>query len=122
MSRLSLQQARGLKDLIQETVEAGASAIEKVHQDIACQPFAVLKKINVIAVPVQAIETVHQTITGGVYTSVRTVNRIAGVLATQVLNRLEEHGDTAEGSQAGGPAGDDPQYPAVNAPRRRLSE
>lgn len=95
MCRLSIQQIRGLKDLLQDGVEAGVNAVEETHQAIARQPFAVLEKIGFIAAPVQAIEHVERTLTGGVYGAIRTVNRLAGALATQVLDRLEERGEVS---------------------------
>lgn len=92
MSRLSIQQIRGLKDLIQETIEAGINATEEVQQIIARQPYALLKQVAVIAKPVQAIEHVQEAVTGGVYHTIRSGNRIAGMLATQVLDGLEVTG------------------------------
>jgi hypothetical protein len=96
MSRLSIQQIRGLKDLIQEAIEAGVNATEEVHQTIARQPYALLQHIAVIAVPVQAIEHVQTTVTSGVYHTILSVNRIAGMLTTQVLDGL----DVKEGGNA----------------------
>jgi hypothetical protein len=90
MSRLPIQQLRGLKDLLQETVDAATSAIEETHQAIARQPFALLERVDAIAAPVRAIEHLERTVTGSVYPTIRTVNRLSGILATQVLDCLEE--------------------------------
>jgi hypothetical protein len=90
MSRFSIQHARGLKDLIQETVEAGVNATEQVHQSIAKQPYAVLKRIPLIAPPARLIERLQHTVTSGVYQTIRVVTQASGILATQALDHLEE--------------------------------
>ncbi len=90
MSRLSIQQLRGLKDLIQDAVAAGVNITEETHQAIARQPYALLEKIPIIATPAHVIENVQQTVTSGVYQTIRAVNQVSGAFANQVLDRLEE--------------------------------
>ena len=89
MARLSLPQIRGAKDLIQEAVEAGVTATEQTHLAIARKPYALLAKIDAIAGPVQVVELIQQTITGGVYYALRVANRLTGAIATQVIDRLD---------------------------------
>lgn len=85
MAHLSLKQAVGLKNLIQDAVEAGVDATEDVHLNIMRQPYALLQRIPVIAKPAWAVEQVQQTITQGVYQSIRLVNRAAGTLSSKAL-------------------------------------
>lgn len=89
MAKLPVQQIRGAKDLIQDAVEAGVTATEQVHQAIARKPYALLAKIDAIAGPVQAVEHIQQTITGGVYRAIRTANKLTGAIATHVIDRLD---------------------------------
>jgi len=93
MTELRVQQIRGAKDLIQDAVAAGITATEQVHRDIGRKPYALLAKINVIAGPVQAVERIQQTITGGVYRVIRIGNRLAGAIATQLIDRLDANDD-----------------------------
>ncbi|MEZ5583013.1 MAG: hypothetical protein R3F37_09830 [Candidatus Competibacteraceae bacterium] len=93
MSRFSIQQARGLKDLVQETVEAGTNAAEQVHQSIAKQPYAVLKRIPLIAPSARIIERCQHALTSGIYQSIRVVNQVSGSLATKALDQLEEQSE-----------------------------
>jgi hypothetical protein len=90
MSQLSIQQLRGLKDLIQDAVAGGVNITEETHQAIARQPYALLAKIPIIATPAHVVEHVQQTVTGSVYQTIRAVNQVAGALANQVLDHLEE--------------------------------
>ena len=90
MLRLSLQQIRGVADLIHDVVAGSVDVIEETHQAIARKPFAVLEKIGPIAVPVHMIENIERNITSGVYKSVRLGNQLAAAAATQVLDWLEE--------------------------------
>ena len=89
MAKLSLLQLRGAKDLIQEAVEAGVTATEQLHLAIARKPYALLARVDVIAGPVQAVELIQQTITGGVYRAIRVANRMTGAIATQIIDRLD---------------------------------
>jgi len=95
MSRLSIQQARGLVDLIQDTVAGTVDAIEDTHQAIARQPFALLERVRPIAAPVRLIEQIERGIAGGVYQSIRGVNGLVGDLATRVLDGVEKPGDSS---------------------------
>jgi hypothetical protein len=90
MSRLSLQQIRGVADLIHDAVTHGVDVIEETHQAIARKPFALLKQIDPIAAPVRTLEHIERNIAGGVYQSIRLTNRLAATLSTQVLDWLEE--------------------------------
>ena len=90
MSQLSIQQIRGVVDLIHDTVAGSVDAIEETHQTIARKQFALLKQIDPIAAPVRTIEHIERSIAGGVYQSIRLTNRLAATLSTQVLNWLEE--------------------------------
>lgn len=90
MKKPNIKQLRGAKDLLQEAVEAGVNATEKVHHAIAKKPYAVLGSLPVIAVPVRHIETVQTTITTGVYRAIRAVNKTSGTLATHLIDRLDD--------------------------------
>ncbi|HEX9373835.1 MAG TPA: hypothetical protein VF897_22680 [Roseiflexaceae bacterium] len=90
MDSKTIRQLRGANDLLQDAVESGARAIGEAHQAVARRPYALLEQICVVAAPARAIERAQQTVTAGVYQSIRTINRIAGSLAAQGLDWLEE--------------------------------
>lgn len=89
MERHTLQQLRGAIDLITDVVDATVREIEVAHQAMARRPYAVLKQIEPIAQPARGIEQVQITITTSAYGAIRTVNRVAGGIATGVLDRFE---------------------------------
>ena len=93
MAKLSIPQIHGAKDLIQEAVEAGVAATEQMHIAIVRKPYALLAKIDAIAGPVQAVELIQLTITGGVYRAIRIANRLTGAVATQLIDRLDSTED-----------------------------
>ncbi len=90
MSRLSLQQIRGVADLIHDAVAHGVDTIEETHQAIVRKPFALVKQIDPLAAPVRTVEHIERNIAGGVYQSIRLTNRLAAAVTTQVLDWLEE--------------------------------
>ena len=96
MSPLTITQLRGLQELLQDTVSASVDAIEETHRAIARQPLAVLEWIPGVAAPARLVGHLQATISGGVYHSIRTVNHIAGALATQALDWLEEQAAAAQ--------------------------
>jgi hypothetical protein len=85
-----IDKLKGLKALIQDAVEQGASAVERVHLGTAKRPFTVLKSIAPIEKPVENIEAVHDAIVSGTYASVRAVTRVAGKVLDTALDALDE--------------------------------
>ena len=88
MEETTLRQLRGLKDLIEDAVEAGVTRTERMHVAIARYPYAVLTRLTPIAAPVRGVEFVQTTITGSVYWTIRLATRVTAVTATRVLDHL----------------------------------
>ena len=93
MEKIPVQQIRGVKDLLQDAVDVGVNVTEEVHQSIARKPYELLAKFTPISAQVKVIEQVQFTITAGVYEAIRTVNKLTGALATQVIDRLDADAD-----------------------------
>ncbi len=66
MEPKTLRQIRGAKDLVEETIDAAALAINEVQRTMTRMPYALLARIEPIAAPVQAIEQVHLKIADSV--------------------------------------------------------
>ncbi|HXA46656.1 MAG TPA: hypothetical protein VNW52_03425 [Burkholderiaceae bacterium] len=93
MANLPTKQLRGVKDLLKDAVDAGVDTTEQVHLALARKPYAVLEKISLIAAPVHVVERIQHTITVGVYQSIRTINALSAVVATEVIDRIERSAD-----------------------------
>lgn len=84
-----LQKLRGLKNLVRDAVEHGATAIEQVHLATARRPFAVLEQIPGIAEPARGVQQVHDAVVATSYGAVRAVNRAVSQAADLALDALE---------------------------------
>ena len=93
LANLPTKQLRGIKDLIQDAVDAGVDTTELVHLAIARKPYAMLEKIEAIAGPVHVVERVQNTITVGVYQSIRAINKLSATIATGILDHIERSAD-----------------------------
>jgi hypothetical protein len=86
---MSIKRWQGLRALVGDAVEHGATAIERVHLETARRPFAFMEHIPPLAEPAQNIREVHDTIVSGVYTSVRLVNQLVGKTLDAALAALD---------------------------------
>jgi hypothetical protein len=85
-----LKRWRGLVALINDAVEHGSSAIERVHLATARRPFWVIEQIPGVAEPTRTIHTIHDAVVTGVYQQIRVVNRIAGKVLDATLETFDE--------------------------------
>lgn len=88
-------QLRGLKDLIQSTVEQGASAVERVHMETANRNFALLAQVPPLTAPTRGVRAVHDGIVALSYANVRAVTRLVGKAADAVIDALPDDGARA---------------------------
>jgi len=90
MRQLTVQQMRGIQDLVQTAVHEATNALEGAQHNVARKPYAVMERIWPIAHTASAVESVQMSITKRVYHSIRTANTIAGSLAALALDQLEK--------------------------------
>ena len=88
---------RGLKALVQDAVDAGATAVEQVHKRTAAVPFALLEQVPALAAPARRAHQVHDLAISGSYGMVRLVNRVTGKVLDVALDVLEAR--AAEGER-----------------------
>ncbi len=79
-----------LKDLVQETIDKGATSVEEVHQAIAAMPLDVLESIEVLEEPAKNIKEIRKKTIGGVYNIIRTINEKVADIADDIINRVEK--------------------------------
>jgi hypothetical protein len=74
-----------IKDRVQDAIDKGTTAVERVHQDIMHKPIEVLESIAPNLPLTKEVAAVQRKIVGIVYDVIRGVNRTAGELADGVL-------------------------------------
>jgi hypothetical protein len=87
---------KGLRALIGDAIEHGASAIERVHVATAKRPFDVMEQIPGLAEPVKGIHQAHDVIVTRTYDAVRLVNRAVGRALDAALDAVREPDAAAE--------------------------
>lgn len=80
---------RGLKALVQDAVDKGATAVEQVHKRTAATPFALLEKVPPIAGSVRLVHGLHDLAVSGSYELVRQVTRVVGKSLDVALDVVE---------------------------------
>ncbi len=90
MDRETVRRIRGAKDLGEEAIDGLVVRIQDVHHAYGRVPFAVLERIPVVAGPAKGIKQVQQEITDGVYGAIRVSNRLIGLAASCVLDKIDE--------------------------------
>lgn len=81
---------RGLKSLVQDVVDKGATAVEGVHRRTAAVPFRLLRRIRPLDAPVRRIQALHDLALSTSYAMVRLVNRVAGKTVDVALDVAEK--------------------------------
>jgi hypothetical protein len=82
---------RGLRALLEDAVEHGTTAVERVHKATAARPFAILDLIPPIAPAARGVRLVHDATVTGVYEAIRQVNHLVGTTLSVALDVLERH-------------------------------
>jgi hypothetical protein len=103
-----LNKLRGLKNLVRDAVENGATAIEQVHLATARKPFAVLEQIPAIAQPARGVQQIHDTVVTTSYGAVRAVTRAVSQAADAALDALERREGGAPAGESASSADDRP--------------
>ena len=88
---MSLKRWRGLKTLVQDAVEHGSRAVQKVHLATADRSFFVFEHLPEVGEPVKSIHKVHDLGVSTVYGSIRLVNAAVGKVLDVVIDEVERH-------------------------------
>ncbi|MCP3061095.1 hypothetical protein LXT21_20145 [Myxococcus sp. K38C18041901] len=101
-----MNRLRGVKDLVRDAVEHGATAVERIHRSTAARPFQVLRLIPSLEAPVGVLQSLQDTALAGTYGMVRWVNRAVGGTLDVALDLVEQHPRSAP-TEAQGPSSTD---------------
>jgi hypothetical protein len=90
----------GLKDLVQDAIDQGSTAVEQVHQQVARTTFDILEYVPPLAEPARRARLLQEAVIGGAYDAIRLVNRMVGVVAGAVMDAVEPAPPTSGKSAA----------------------
>jgi len=93
-----------LTDLIQETVDKGATTVEEIHKAIADLPLKMLEDVEVLKKPLKEVRRVQDRSIGAVYDLIRKINGQVGSLAADVLKRRKSSAGAPRAHAASGRA------------------
>jgi hypothetical protein len=74
-----------ITDLVQETIDKGATSVEEVHQAIARMPIDVLERVAPGLPLAKTVGDVQKKTIGTIYEMIRVVNKTAGEIARDLL-------------------------------------
>lgn len=100
---VAMDRWRGLKALVQDTVEHGSRAVERLQKETAKRPFDLLEQIPPLQLPVKGIREIHDVAVSGVHGVIRLVNRVAGDTLDVVLDGIEQRKEPAVPTIDAGP-------------------
>ena len=76
-----------IADLVQESVEEGATTAEDIHKSIADLPLKVLEEIRLLEKPVREVRRVQEHSIGAIYDLIRQINDQVAELASDLLEK-----------------------------------
>jgi hypothetical protein len=83
----------GLKSLLEDVVENGSRAVERVHRESARRPFEILELIPPIALPVRGVRLIHDAVLTTVYEGIRLTTRaLRAVTSVDPLDSRRDSG------------------------------
>jgi len=86
---MSASRWRGLQRLVEDAVEHGSRAIERVQVESATRPFALLESLPGLGPAVRAVHVLHDASAASTHLTIRGVNSLVGVMLRPAIDLLE---------------------------------
>lgn len=83
---MSVKRWRGLKELVQDSIDQGSTAVEQVHRETARWPFDILERIPGLYLPTRGVRVIHDATLTIVYSAIRVTNRALGQVTDVVID------------------------------------
>lgn len=80
---------RELQELVQDSIEKGATTVEQVHRQIANMPLDMLAKVEQLEAPVSQARDFNDRTIGSIYELIHNINNKAGEIAKEMLNKVD---------------------------------
>lgn len=84
-----MKQIRGLKSLVEQAVDHGSRAVERVQLEMAKTPFDLLEKIEPLKGPVNGVRLIHDAGVTYTHSMIRLVNKVTGDVLDKVLDAVD---------------------------------
>jgi hypothetical protein len=78
---------QSLSELVEETVDKGATAIEEIHKSFADLPLKLLEESELLRKPAREARRLQDRTIGAIYDAVRNTNRRVAKLVSAVIAR-----------------------------------
>ena len=78
---------QSLSELIEETVDKSATAIEEIHKSFADLPLKLLEESELLRKPAREVRRLQDRTIGAIYDAVRNTNRRVAKLVSAVIDR-----------------------------------
>ncbi|UQA57794.1 hypothetical protein [Polyangium aurulentum] len=96
-----MERWRGLKALVQDAVDHGSRAVERLQKETARKPFELLARIPPLHTPVMGIREIHDMAVSQAHAMIRLVNRVVGDTLDVVMDMVEPRPEGAKTLQDG---------------------
>lgn len=90
---------QSLTELVEETVDKSATAIEEIHKSFADLPLKLLEESELLREPAREVRRLQDRTIGAIYDVVRKTNRRVAKLVSSVIDRQSRE-DTHAGRAA----------------------
>ena len=102
-----MDEIRKIKDMVHGIVDKTVTTVEEIHQSIAQASLNHLEEIapDQAKSLVEPVRNIHKATAGGVYDIIRTINRKAGEVADEIMDKTREVARKAAEGQDSTPPG-----------------
>ncbi|MEM7184547.1 MAG: hypothetical protein AAF518_26860 [Spirochaetota bacterium] len=82
---------RELQEIVQDSIEKGATSVEQVHRQIANMPLDMLAKVEQLEGPVSQARDFNDRTIGSMYELIHNINNKAGEMAKELLEKVDNN-------------------------------
>ncbi|MBU2490021.1 MAG: hypothetical protein KKA60_11585 [Proteobacteria bacterium] len=85
-----------LRKTVEDLVNKGVTSVEEIHKKIADMPFSRLEEIAPLQDTAKSVHDIHDKTVGGIYETIRLVNKKVGEFAEEILDGVDNVKDDGE--------------------------